>query len=107
MSSEERLVRAHDLAVSAFLADTIYNFGELVGRCKHVFAFKKESTDVLCYLSQVDASNLGCVYRDGPGMDEKTFVYIQRRQHREIRSPGTAVPAGGTRTRCAVCVSCC
>ncbi|XP_006455647.1 hypothetical protein AGABI2DRAFT_210106 [Agaricus bisporus var. bisporus H97] len=30
MSSEERLVRAHDLAVSAFLADTIYNFGELL-----------------------------------------------------------------------------
>lgn len=30
MSIEERLVRAHDLAISAFLADTIYNFGELV-----------------------------------------------------------------------------
>lgn len=32
MSAEERLVRAHDLAISAFLADTIYNFGELVRR---------------------------------------------------------------------------
>jgi len=30
MSAEERLVRAHDLAISAFLADTIYNFGELL-----------------------------------------------------------------------------
>jgi hypothetical protein len=35
MSTEERLVRAHDLAISAFLADTIYNFGELV-RSDHV-----------------------------------------------------------------------
>lgn len=30
MSVEERLGRAHDLGVSALLADTIYNFGELV-----------------------------------------------------------------------------
>jgi 26S proteasome regulatory subunit N9 len=30
MSIEERLVRAHDLGISAFLGDTIYNFGELV-----------------------------------------------------------------------------
>jgi 26S proteasome regulatory subunit N9 len=30
MSPEERLVRAHDLSISAFLGDTIYNFGELV-----------------------------------------------------------------------------
>ena len=30
MSQDERLLRAHDLAVSAFLAETIYNFGELV-----------------------------------------------------------------------------
>jgi 26S proteasome regulatory subunit N9 len=30
MSQEERLLRAHDLALSAFLAETIYNFGELV-----------------------------------------------------------------------------
>jgi len=30
MSTEERLVRAHDLGISAFLGDTIYNFGELV-----------------------------------------------------------------------------
>ena len=32
MSQDERLLRAHDLAVSAFLAETIYNFGELVCR---------------------------------------------------------------------------
>ena len=30
MSIEERLIRAHDLGISAFLGDTIYNFGELV-----------------------------------------------------------------------------
>lgn len=36
MSAEERLVRAHDLAISAFLGDTIYNFGELV-RVGNVF----------------------------------------------------------------------
>lgn len=30
MSAEERLLRAHDLGISAFLGDTIYNFGELV-----------------------------------------------------------------------------
>lgn len=30
MSPAERLVRAHDLSISAFLGDTIYNFGELV-----------------------------------------------------------------------------
>jgi len=32
MSAEERLIRAHDLGISAFLGDTIYNFGELVSR---------------------------------------------------------------------------
>ncbi|KAF8200203.1 hypothetical protein BJ912DRAFT_898190 [Pholiota molesta] len=30
MSAEERLARAHDLGISAFLGDTIYNFGELL-----------------------------------------------------------------------------
>lgn len=30
MTPEERLGRAHDLGISAFLGDTIYNFGELV-----------------------------------------------------------------------------
>lgn len=30
MTEEERLLRAHDLGISAFLGDTIYNFGELV-----------------------------------------------------------------------------
>ena len=30
MSAEERLQRAHDLGIAAFLGDTIYNFGELV-----------------------------------------------------------------------------
>ncbi|KAG7085959.1 hypothetical protein E1B28_003485 [Marasmius oreades] len=30
MTAEERLARAHDLGVSAFLGDSIYNFGELL-----------------------------------------------------------------------------
>ncbi|THH15863.1 hypothetical protein EW146_g4681 [Bondarzewia mesenterica] len=30
MSAEQRLQRAHDLGISAFLGDTIYNFGELL-----------------------------------------------------------------------------
>jgi 26S proteasome regulatory subunit N9 len=30
MSPEERLQRSHDLSIAALLADTIYNFGELV-----------------------------------------------------------------------------
>ncbi|KAF8885647.1 hypothetical protein BD779DRAFT_1532957 [Infundibulicybe gibba] len=30
MSGDERLARAHDLGISAFLGDTIYNFGELL-----------------------------------------------------------------------------
>jgi 26S proteasome regulatory subunit N9 len=30
VSEKERLLRAHDLGISAFLAGTIYNFGELV-----------------------------------------------------------------------------
>lgn len=30
MDAEERLSRAHDLGIAAFLGDTIYNFGELV-----------------------------------------------------------------------------
>jgi 26S proteasome regulatory subunit N9 len=30
MNDQERLMRAHDLGVSALLGDTIYNFGELV-----------------------------------------------------------------------------
>lgn len=30
LEPEEQLSRAHDLGLSAFLGDTIYNFGELV-----------------------------------------------------------------------------
>lgn len=30
MDQDERLMRAHDLSVSAFLGDAIYNFGELL-----------------------------------------------------------------------------
>ena len=32
LTTEERLLRAHDLGIAAFLGDTIYNFGELVRR---------------------------------------------------------------------------
>jgi 26S proteasome regulatory subunit N9 len=35
MSADERLIRAHDLGISAFLGDSIYNFGELVCRGYH------------------------------------------------------------------------
>jgi hypothetical protein len=45
MSADERLVRAHDLAISAFLADTIYNFGELVRRARSIMTIRNE-TDV-------------------------------------------------------------
>lgn len=31
LTPEERLLRAHDLGISAFLGESIYNFGELVG----------------------------------------------------------------------------
>jgi 26S proteasome regulatory subunit N9 len=30
LTAEDRLTRAHDLSVAAFLGDQIYNFGELV-----------------------------------------------------------------------------
>ncbi len=30
LTPEERLLRAHDVGISALLGDTIYNFGELV-----------------------------------------------------------------------------
>lgn len=30
LTADQRLLRAHDLGISAFLGDTIYNFGELV-----------------------------------------------------------------------------
>ena len=33
LTPEDRLQRAHDLGISAFLGDTIYNFGELVSAC--------------------------------------------------------------------------
>lgn len=46
MSQEERLLRAHDLAVSAFLAETIYNFGELV--CGSVDCAQTNAYAYLC-----------------------------------------------------------
>ena len=32
IETEERILRAHDLSISALLGDAIYNFGELVCR---------------------------------------------------------------------------
>lgn len=36
LTAEERLLRAHDLGISAFLGESIYNFGELVGCSGHL-----------------------------------------------------------------------
>jgi len=52
LSPEERLVRAHDLGVSAFLGDTIYNFGELV---RASFLQRKKKVDKEFLLLIVDA----------------------------------------------------
>lgn len=58
MSAEEKLIRAHDLAISAFLADTIHNFGELVLRsCTSLW--KRSRVDYT-----VDAPNLGRFQRN-------------------------------------------
>jgi 26S proteasome regulatory subunit N9 len=54
MSEEERLVRAHDLGISAFLGDSIYNFGELVSSS---FLSNMEICSHETFL--VDASNPG------------------------------------------------
>lgn len=42
LTAEERVVRAHDLGVSALLGETIYNFGELV--CSGRFKFPLSSS---------------------------------------------------------------
>jgi 26S proteasome regulatory subunit N9 len=34
LTAEDQLARAHDLAISAFMGETIYNFGELVSKQK-------------------------------------------------------------------------
>ena len=36
LSTEELVARAHDLSLAALLADTIYNFGELVSSKMHL-----------------------------------------------------------------------
>lgn len=56
LSPNERLERAHDLAISAFLADSIYNFGELV--CVSHVVHLNFTKQLL-----VDAPNIG---RTGP-----------------------------------------
>jgi len=59
MSPEERLLRAHDLGLSAFLGDTIYNFGELVS------LFLPLSAVVCPFIPiVVDAPNTGCTRSD-------------------------------------------
>jgi 26S proteasome regulatory subunit N9 len=39
MNRQERIMRAHDLSISALLGDTIYNFGELVGCLILIWSF--------------------------------------------------------------------
>lgn len=51
MTPEERLVRAHDLGISAFLGDSIYNFGELVS----LMLFRRF---FLCSLTKVQLKQL-------------------------------------------------
>jgi hypothetical protein len=59
MSADERLVRAHDLGISAFLGDTIYNFGELV---RHWFSPFRQNFDLMPALL-AHASDTGCTGR--------------------------------------------
>ncbi len=79
MSAEERLVRAHDLGISAFLADTIYNFGELVrlGAFAKTRRYGVHGPKLMSLSFLVDASNLGRVQRDTARVDQETAVHIQ------------------------------
>jgi len=44
LNHEQRIQRAHDLCISGFMADSIYNFGELVGDI-----YPRTQDKVLCY----------------------------------------------------------
>ncbi len=57
ISQDERLLRAHDLALSAFLAETIYNFGELV--CVSQLTLGAQNCAYLCGV--FDVMNYHCV----------------------------------------------
>ena len=65
LTAEERLLRAHDLGISAFLGESIYNFGELVGcSCDlktTVFKAGARGRLMLTMISSVlaDASDIG------------------------------------------------
>jgi hypothetical protein len=37
--AEDQLARAHDLAISAIMGETIYKFGELVSKQKNLFVW--------------------------------------------------------------------
>lgn len=62
MSTEERLVRAHDLGVSAFLGDTIYNFGELVRSSAFDVAYSLYAVSTCNIVAY--APDIGCAQRD-------------------------------------------
>lgn len=50
LNQEQRIQRAHDLCISGFMADSIYNFGELVrGVCPRI-----RYKNLLLYLRLLD-----------------------------------------------------
>ena len=78
MSAEERLGRAHDLGISAFLADTIYNFGELVrhGSYSLRYGFGSDLMYLLFYVAY--APDTGCVGQHTARVDQEAAVHLQR-----------------------------
>lgn len=63
LTGEERLLRAHDLGISAFLGESIYNFGELVGGFETSGRVASaRGRRMLMMISSVvaDASDTGC-----------------------------------------------
>jgi hypothetical protein len=58
LTSQQRFQRAKDLSISAFLADSIYNFGELVGHLDHLLAIEADD------LHLDHASDPGCFEDD-------------------------------------------
>ncbi len=87
MTPEERLARAHDLGISAFLGDTIYNFGELV----RILGFR----GTLLTLAVAHAPHPRRVKWDAARMAQTLAIHVQRGKHWKIRSSCTALPTGG------------
>jgi hypothetical protein len=80
MSQDERLLRAHDLALSAFLAETIYNFGELVC-CSADWSPELRLSlwrfNVLDWCCVANAPHLGLVGWYSSRMDQEASLHIQ------------------------------